>query len=322
MGKRYTFEDAKRIITELSDCVVVSPANDFEGVTSKLRLQCACGTVFQTDLHHFRTQNQRQCPLCGRRNASLKRANPLEDVRQRLRGIGCEYVAGEYINRSSKLTIRCTCGHLRTLSMNSVFYAKKPFTGLCEACSIRRQHDTTRMNLDDVRVLLAAKGLELLSESYENAKTPLRMRCLCGREFESTYDLIRSGDKRPCCRICAGRISAGEQAVMAWLDAHAIPYVREKTFPQCRAGAKPFRFDFYLPTKNVCIEYDGQGHFKIVNYSGKGDSDDLIRTLLDTRERDLLKNRFCEEHGIGLIRIRYDEFDDIPRILSDKLIPR
>lgn len=321
MSKIYTFEEAKQIISELSECEILSGPSEFKGVTSKLRLRCACGAEFQTDLHHFRTQNQRQCKTCGRENALKKARLSAEEINARLRRMGCAYVSGVYESRRSKLTIRCSCGHLRTLSMNSVLYAKN-FSGLCEACSIRRQHDSARMDIEDVRILLASKGLVLLSDEYENARTPLRMRCSCGREFSSCYDLISSGAKRPCCRVCSSRISSGEQAIAEWLSEHGFSYEREKTFSGCRNGSRPFRFDFYIPARNLCIEYDGQGHFQIVNYSGRESLEKLTRVLWDTQERDLAKDRFCADNGLQILRISYGEYGRISEILSDTLIPR
>ena len=321
MSKIYTFEDAKRIVSELSECEILSDRTEFKGVTSKLRLRCACGTEFTTDLHHFRSQNQRQCTVCGRRNAVRKTRISLDELNERLRSIGCEYVSGVYESRRSKLTIRCSCGHLRTIAMNSVLYAKN-FSGLCEECSTRKQHDAYRMDIEDVRILLATKGLVLLSSEYVNARTPLRLRCSCGREFSSCYDLISQGAKRPCCRVCSSRVSSGEQAIADWLSGHGIRYEREKTFPGCRKGSRPYRFDFFLPDENLCIEYDGQGHFQIVNYSGKDNKDTLTRVLWDTQERDLAKDRFCADSGIRILRISYDEYDRIPEILRDTLIPR
>jgi len=205
--------------------------------------------------------------------------------------------------------------------MNSVLYAKN-FSGLCEKCSVRKQHDTARMDLEDVRILLAAKGLILLSDEYENARTPLRLQCSCGREFTSCYDLISQGAKKPCCRVCSSRVSSGERVITDWLTEHGFRFEREKTFPGCRVTSRPLRFDFYLPDKNLCVEYDGQGHFQIVNYSGRGSDEHLTRVLWGTQERDLAKDRFCADNGIRILRISYDEFERIPEILSDTLIPR
>lgn len=315
-----TFEEAKQIIAELSNCKILSGAKEFRGVTSKLRLQCACGNEFITDLHHFKGQNQRQCPACGRKNTTAKNRISRDELRQRLAAKGCEYVSGEYTSRRSKLQIRCSCGHLREISMNSVLYQE--FSGLCAECSVRRQHDTSRLNIEDVSVLLAVRGLTLLSERYENAKSPLLVRCRCGREFETTYDMVVSGVKKPCCGVCSRRISSGELSIAEWLSANGFQYEREKTFPGCGEHKQRYRFDFYLPKENLCIEFDGQNHFRIVNYSGRADEAHLTQVLWDTQERDFRKDKFCAENGIDILRISYDEFNQIPHILRDKLIPR
>lgn len=321
MAKRYSYEEFKQIITELSECKVLTPPSDFKGASSKVLLQCPCGNEFQTDLSHFRNQNQRQCQTCGRRSSTAKARLSREDLDAKLAEFGCEYISGEYQNRRSKIEIRCSCGHNRHIAMNSVLY--QSFSGLCGPCAIRRQHDGTRLSVEDVRILMAAKGLTLISTEYENAKTPLKLRCGCGQEFVSSYDLIQQKVKKPCCRVCSGRISSGEKAVATWLEENGFAYEREKTFPGCQGPYRQrYRFDFYIPEKNLCIEYDGQGHFKVVNYSGKLGQETLTRTLWDTQERDFLKDQFCAENGIDLIRISYDEINDIPEILRDKLIPR
>lgn len=55
-------------------------------------------------------------------------------------------------------------------------------------------------------------------------------------------------------------------------------------------------FDFFLPEKNICIEYDGEQHYKDIfgNKSHK-----------QTKINDSIKNKFCSENSINLIRIPY-----------------
>jgi len=60
-------------------------------------------------------------------------------------------------------------------------------------------------------------------------------------------------------------------------------------------------FDFYLSDLNICIEYDGIQHFKPIDYFGG----DTAFILLQTN--DQIKNEYCIENNIKLIRIRYDE---------------
>jgi very-short-patch-repair endonuclease len=89
-----------------------------------------------------------------------------------------------------------------------------------------------------------------------------------------------------------------------------IKFVREKSFYDCtnisrvkktikRCYSLPF--DFYIPNFNVCIEYDGAHHFKAV----------FSQESFENRKKlDKIKNQYCEENGIKLIRIPYTMKND------------
>ena len=63
------------------------------------------------------------------------------------------------------------------------------------------------------------------------------------------------------------------------------------------------RFDFYLPDYNLCIEFDGEQHFK----TGKWAWTKEIKAE-DIRYRDNLKNQFCADNSINLLRIPYTDY--------------
>lgn len=117
--------------------------------------------------------------------------------------------------------------------------------------------------------------------------------------------------------------SKGEASIASWLIFHSIPFVRQKTFPSCKGrNNKCLRFDFYLPEHNICIEYDGQQHFHITHWhkktaklKGTAPEDELATQQLN----DLVKELFCKEHNIKLVRIKFDE-TDITNRLSNLLL--
>ena len=82
----------------------------------------------------------------------------------------------------------------------------------------------------------------------------------------------------------------------------------KKTFEQCRNPKTNtlLKFDFYLPKYNLCIEYDGEQHFKYSNHGWN-----TKEKFDQIQYRDSIKNKFCEENSIKLIRIPYTEFDKI-----------
>ena len=73
-------------------------------------------------------------------------------------------------------------------------------------------------------------------------------------------------------------------------------------------------FDFYLPQYNCCIEFDGKQHYQIVKHFGGLDE------FIDTKIRDTIKNIYCQQNNIKLIRIPYWEFDRIEEILEFEII--
>lgn len=97
--------------------------------------------------------------------------------------------------------------------------------------------------------------------------------------------------------------SKGEEKIKEILESNNIKFEREKSFPTCGKGM--FRFDFYLPNINTCIEYDGEQHFRPIEYFGGEDAFNKQVTY------DNIKNEWCKKQGINLIRIPYTDYDKI-----------
>ena len=65
---------------------------------------------------------------------------------------------------------------------------------------------------------------------------------------------------------------------------------------------------FFIENKYV-IEYDGEQHFHMISFFDKNEDSFFIR-----RAHDLIKNKYCFEHNIPIIRIPYDAeytFEDL-----------
>lgn len=63
---------------------------------------------------------------------------------------------------------------------------------------------------------------------------------------------------------------------------------------------------------NICIEFDGEQHYIPKDYFG-GE-----KRLLETQINDKIKNEYCKENNIRLIRIKYDQ--KIENILNKILL--
>ena len=85
-----------------------------------------------------------------------------------------------------------------------------------------------------------------------------------------------------------------------------IKFVSQKKYDNLRAtNGKRYAFDFFVNNKYI-IEYDGSQHFK---YTGTGW--DTQEHFERTRKNDLIKNKYCFNNNIPIIRILYNKEYDL-----------
>jgi len=131
---------------------------------------------------------------------------------------------------------------------------------------------------------------------YINNKTKVKIICHKHGIFEQTPNSHKRGEGCPKCNE-----SKGEKEISKILKSLNINFVYQKKFSNCK-NQKKLSFDFYLPDYNTCIEYDGKQHFQETNYWKNNKM-----KLEKTKQNDLIKNNYCKENNIELIRIKYDE---------------
>jgi hypothetical protein len=76
------------------------------------------------------------------------------------------------------------------------------------------------------------------------------------------------------------------------------------------------KFDFYVNNKYL-IEYDGEQHFAPCRF-GSIPQEEAEQRFKKQQEYDKLKNQWCKEHKIPLIRIPYTHYNDL--CLKDLLL--
>lgn len=145
-------------------------------------------------------------------------------------------------------------------------------------------------------------------EEYKNATTKIKFKHkICGAVFLQTPHHYLSGCGCPVCNE-----SKGEKQVRWYLEQQNIIYNPQHRFPNCRC-INTLPFDFYLPKHNLCVEYDGKQHFEPIDYFGGEEAFKILQ------QHDGIKNHFCKENNIKLVRISYLEEDRICEILSAAL---
>lgn len=95
-------------------------------------------------------------------------------------------------------------------------------------------------------------------------------------------------------------LSKNEQRILDMLKKANIHGKMQGTYEKCK-NKNVLPFDFIINgNKDYIIEYDGKQHFKVVEHFG-GEEGLNIR-----RAHDFIKNKYCFDNNIPLIRIPYD----------------
>lgn len=143
--------------------------------------------------------------------------------------------------------------------------------------------------------------------NYKNNKTKVEIICKKHGIFEQKPILHMLGSGCPKCKS-----SKGEQKIIDFLNDNEINYLHQKIFDKCKFKNK-LRFDFYLPDFEMVIEYDGEQHFKCNDFFGGKEEFEKLNI------KDEIKNNFCDNSNINLLRISYKDIDKIEQILNNNL---
>lgn len=180
----------------------------------------------------------------------------------------------------------------------------------CRNCSNMLIHDKER-----VESLLEDKfGTEyiLISDEVLNNRHPITVKhMICGEIFDTrSTDIIHSSKQ---CPKCAPSGSNGERRIDKHLKSLGLGFAREFSFFDCRY-INELRFDFVIYDNkgeiDFLVEFDGKQHYESVEFFGGEEGFRL------TKLRDGIKNTYCYNKNIKLLRIPYWDEDDIKTILD------
>lgn len=150
-------------------------------------------------------------------------------------------------------------------------------------------------------------------DDYINAITKIKVKHICGCIFEvSPHKLFTRHTLCPQCNS-----SKGESKIYSFLVKHNINFKKEYCFEDCKNQKMlPFDFAVFGNDNNLktLIEYDGEQHFKPIEYFG-GEAG-----FASTIKRDNIKTNYCKQNNIKLLRIKYTDYENIDAILSKELL--
>lgn len=258
-----------------------------------LQIKCSCGKLYQVSLNNFMRKNQYVCPSCGRKRSSEKHKKIDKVIkeldRKNLKMIG-DYTGikySYYFLTEEGYYIKSVACNLSTNKKDQIFSTK---------------NDYSYYNM--IHFLeINSPGVKLLDNSYQGTKYSYNFLCKCGKKFKLGWQYVCS-IKKIRCPSCSKFQSSFEFKMEQYLIDNNIKYEKQKSFNECRDKLK-LPFDFYLPEYKTIIEVDGEQHYLPVRFSSKISEEEALIRLDKTKTHDKIKNEYCKNNKIKIIRIPY-----------------
>lgn len=356
MDKKLRIEEIQNKIDSLSlDFIAI----EYNGYGKKSKFQHSCGQEFEIRIDHL--LNRKTCPKCNGRKYDIEgfqnKSNEIHNYEyeiiefsgtnfdtkikhlvcgniliqrgcNHLRGDACPYCYGnkKYTKEEILKISKEKWNNEYTILSENIEYSKKAIIihnkcgntfeqriyhhlikGGCKFCAGNNKH--TIQSVQEKSDKIHNNEYTILSKPNGSKSNINILHKLCGSTF-----IQKSGDHLSGRGCNCTHISKGERYIYDFLTNLNINVIKEKKFENCKYKHK-LRFDFYLPDFNTCIEFDGIQHFEPINYFGGKPAFEKQKI------KDSIKNEYCIENDIQLIRFRYDNSfdkisDELKKILS------
>lgn len=232
-----------------------------------------------------------------------------------LSGYGCPQCAANYKLNTESFIIKSKEIHGNLFSYDKVDYKKstcnviiickihgefkqKPVNHLsgygCSKCGDNHQYNNDEF-IEKAKIKHNNK-YSYDNTNYKNANTKIIITCPIHGNFtqKASEHLFGKG-----CSQCSNNSGSKKIKIIDNFFENEDVII-EHRFNDCK-NINPLPFDRYILKYNLLIEYDGEQHFTPVMHWGGVDA------LIQTQLRDSIKNQYCIDNNINLLRIKYDE---------------
>lgn len=208
----------------------------------------------------------------------------------------------------------CDCGNLCTRTSEMLLHARENTS--C-GCVVHKNHgrsierNYSGQTYGNITILKKIGRI--------NGKARYRCKCECespcGNQLftYSAIDRVISGEiiAKPGCQKSIGEARIEE--ILRDLHIRYTPQAMFDTLVNPKTGKK-LLCDFYLPDKNMVIEFDWRQHYQEgTQWGGK-------MRVVESMYYDGIKNDWCVQNGITMVRIPYCYRDDLSTDFLDNVI--
>lgn len=255
-----------------------------------------CGNTYNVAPTNF--LGGERCPFCSYRKRRIK---PDDFAKWFKNTLGDEYTQLDpYIKSSEKIRVKHNvCGTIYSVTPNNLKRGKR-----CRICHNKSLVKTQEQFNHDLFLRWGNK-IVCVSE-YLGVGKLITFKCKRHNCMFSVYPTSILKDDSAGCPLCKHentptpyQVTGPEQDIFSELSSYGIDFIYQKMFDDCKSKYKPLPFDFFIPSMNLIIEYDGRQHYMPIDLFGGNTGYNR------TKRNDKIKTDYALKNNIYLIRIPY-----------------
>ena len=283
--------------------ILLTTEGEYKNTNQQIYMQCKCGKIFHSMAGGYKST--KQCLDCRIKVSHSKSITTNEEIIEALKLLSerdnrnYTWIDGKHENGKSKLVIQDEDGYMYTQYTSRIVNKNGTFV---------RFHSNNPFTIHNIQIWLDefVPGYKILSTGYINAFERLIFECPDGHQFKCSWDKIQGGQR---CTVC--QLSIGAREILYSLRKIGVKFELEYVFDDCvYKRVLPFDFAVLNDDNSVkcLIEFDGEFHYKEAPFSNCTDKN--LRSFKYTKIRDEVKNKYCENNNIPLLRVPYWERDN------------
>lgn len=299
-----SFEYVNDFVKNNSNCELIS--DSVYDSNSILKFKCSCGKIFETSFNNFNSRNQRYCKDCSTKIRIKNFITPINEIIKYIEDNECKVLSKDILDVHTDIKIQCKCGNEFISNFANL---KRRKWCCCDKCTKEFKSLERLIPINKIKNRIG-DDFEIVSKFKGTHKPILLKHKKCGQTFETTIANFERNEKR-C--LCCDKTFKGEQKIVNYLNNNNKKFHMQQKYDNLRGVNNGLlSYDFYLPTYNLLIEYQGEYHDGTANKQTKEQFD-------IQKEHDKRKKEYAKLHNINLLEIWYWDYKNIEKILDNKL---
>ena len=312
MNKK-THEDFVKNLKNINENIEV--LGTYTRAKDKIKVKCKiCGHEWEATPNNL--LRGRGCPECAKVNFGKLRLKPFDkfiEEANEIHNFKYDYSEFNYVSSHIKSTVICPIHGKFEVSPANHLAGKN-----CPKCAI--EHRTKLRSSTTKEFIEKAKQIhgntyDYSEVNYVNSTTPVKI--ICHKKDSNGLEhgeFLQQPNNHLCgkgCPVC--NQSHGERFVTNYLKNNNIEFIPQYTInidKNINSSGKAF-IDFFIPSKNLFIEYNGIQHYSVKARFGG------VLEFERQQKRDEFVRNYCKKNGIRLLEIPYNKtWEEVTKLLN------